>query len=114
MHRGIRIIVSLAAVMLLALPFDCFASSTPDPKAMDCCLKGKCAPTAKSDECCKNTTPEGKAIAPAKAASDSSSVLAQSAVQISLPLPTASSFVTEPLQRPPPAGLTCRNLPLLI
>jgi hypothetical protein len=114
MHRRIRIVVSLAAVMLLAKPVECFAGNTPDAKAMDCCLKGKCAPTAKSDECCKNTTPEGKALASPKAASDSSFVLAEPAVQVSLKSPTGVSFVTGPLQHPPPASLTCRNLPLLI
>lgn len=114
MHRRIRVAISIAAVMLLARPFECFASNIPDPRAMDCCLKGKCAPTAKSDECCKNKTPEGKALATAKTASDSSCLLAQAVVRGSLPFHTAFSFVNDPLQHPPPAGLACRNLPLLI
>jgi len=115
MHRSVRMVVGFAAILLLARPFDCFANSTPDPKAMDCCLKGKCEPTAKSDECCKNATPESKALAISKAAaSDSSRLLAQGAVWVSLALSTATSFVADPVQHPPPVGITARNLPLLI
>jgi hypothetical protein len=114
MHRCIRIVVSLAGVVLLARPLDCFASSAPAPEVMHCCFKGKCAPTAKSDDCCKNTTSEVKALATSKATSDSPCLLEQNAVRVSIPLHTASSFVNEPLQHPPPAGLSCRSLPLLI
>ena len=115
MHRSIRVVVSLAAVVLLARPFECFAGNTPDPKTMDCCLKGKCAPTAKSDECCKNNTPESKALATLKTAGDSSCFLAHAAVRVSILVPTAeSSFVADPLKHPPPACLTGLNLPLLI
>src|SRR5579875_1955351 len=56
MRRGLQIVVSLLAILLLAHPFDCLANvRTPD--AMRCCLKGQCAPTAKADGCCKNTVP---------------------------------------------------------
>jgi hypothetical protein len=115
MRRSIRIAATLAGVALLALPFDCFGSCTPDPKAMDCCLKGNCAPTAKSDECCKNNTSEGKALVLSKAANDSTYLLAQAAVRISVPLPTAGcASVANPLKHPPPAGLAGLKLPLLI
>jgi len=109
MLRSIRIVVTLAAVLLVARPFDCFANSMPDPKAMDCCLKGKCGPTAKADECCKNTAPEDKGLTTSKTTSHSPCLATQAAVGVSLVL----SFA-DPVQQPPPAHFTCRNLPLLI
>jgi hypothetical protein len=42
--------ISLIAVLLLVKPFDCFAVAAPIQRAADCCLKGKYAPTANSDE----------------------------------------------------------------
>ena len=37
MVRGIRIVVALAAVVLLVRPLDCFASAKSDQNAIDCC-----------------------------------------------------------------------------
>lgn len=42
--------ISLIAVLLLARSFNCFAVAALIQRAADCCLKGKCAPTANSDE----------------------------------------------------------------
>src|ERR1700751_3282025 len=56
MARGVKIVLSLAAVVLLVRRFDCFASART-PEKMQCCLKGKCAPAAKADDCFKNTVP---------------------------------------------------------
>src|SRR5665213_4044825 len=58
MRRGLHITITLMAVVLLLRPFDCLDGSSPKRQAMECCLKGKCAPTAKADECCKKTTPD--------------------------------------------------------
>ena len=52
MRRGIHITVALALALLLLRPFDCFAAMST-PKAMACCVKGKCLPTTDADECCK-------------------------------------------------------------
>src|SRR5258708_38084816 len=72
MRRGILILIALIVVVLLVMPFDCFATGASSQTDVDCCLKGKCAPTAKSDECCKNTVPDGNQFVPSKAADHSS------------------------------------------
>src|SRR3981081_2327718 len=74
MQRGIHITIALVAVVLLAKPFDCFASGTWTKKAADCCNKGKCAPTANADECCKGMVPDGNQFVASKAADDSAPV----------------------------------------
>src|ERR1700674_2020568 len=79
MRRGIHMAISLIAVLLLVRPFDCFATGASSQKAANCCLKGKCAPTANSDDCCKNTVPDGNQLVTSKAA-DHSPVLVASIV----------------------------------
>jgi hypothetical protein len=116
MRHGFQIAISLMAVILLLRPFDCFAGAAPRRQAMDCCLKGKCVPTAKSDECCKNTVPDRNQLAPSKAADHSSPLIALVAVHIPAPV---SSFtfggVGDPVRHPPPrVGLAAPSLPLLI
>src|SRR5258706_8890958 len=59
MQRGIHIAIAVLAILLLAKPFDCFAGGAWTQKAADCCKKGKCAPRADADECCKATVPGG-------------------------------------------------------
>lgn len=59
MERGIKVVVSLAAVLMRLSAFDCFASGPRTREAMKCCLKGKCAPSSKADDCCKNNVPDG-------------------------------------------------------
>src|SRR5215470_15127891 len=73
MTRSIHIVVSLVAVVLLARPFDCFATGTSSQEAMECCLKGKCGSTAKADTCCKNSVP-GDQLVTSKAADYSTPV----------------------------------------
>jgi len=58
MLRGIRTVVALAAIVLLARPLDCFSAAKLDPKAVDCCKKGKCRPS-NNDDCCKATVQGG-------------------------------------------------------
>ena len=115
MRRGLHIAVSLIAVILLIRPFDCFAAGTPSREAADCCLKGKCLPTANSDECCKNPLPDNDQIAPSKVAGHSSPLIALTAVHI--PTRASQTFLAlgDPVSHPPPGiSLTSPSLPLLI
>src|SRR5712691_1030223 len=59
MRRGIHIAIAVLGILLLAKPFDCFAGGAWTQKASDCCKKGKCAPRADADECCKATVAGG-------------------------------------------------------
>ena len=116
MRRGLQIIVSLMAVILLSRPFDCFAASTSSRQAVHCCLKGKCVPRANSDECCMNTVPENSQLAPSKAAEHSSPLIAVTAVHVpTLVSPTFLAVANNPVRHPPPGiPLTSPSLPLLI
>jgi len=112
--RSIQIIANLLAVLLLVTPFDCFASGKASHQAMECCLKGKCGPTAKADTCCKNTVPDGQ-LAVSKASADTTplAVVTASAASLLVP-PVRPCEVAAALCHPPPSALTARNLPLLI
>src|SRR5437016_2355305 len=66
MRRAIHLAVVVLAIILLAKPFDCFASAPLTQEAADCCKKGKCAPTAKADDCCTTTVPGGNQFLGAK------------------------------------------------
>ncbi len=115
MYRGIKVLIALAVVVLLARPFDCFAAGEPSQKAADCCLKGKCVPTANSDECCKNTVPgAGQLVAPK--ADHSTPLFAFTAVRIpTLISPLTFDGLIDAVKHPPPCvGPTAPSLPLLI
>jgi len=82
---------------------------------MECCLKGKCAPTAKADECCKNTAPDYTQLAPSKAADHSSPLIAFLAVQVPAVLPPIFQTSRDSVRHPPPRiESTAPSLPLLI
>lgn len=116
MRRGIHITISLMAVILLLRPFDCFAASAPSRQAADCCLKGKCIPTANSDECCKNIVPDHNQLAPPRAGEHSSPLVALVVVHVSaLVSPTFLAVASDLVRHPPPGiPLTSPILPLLI
>jgi len=116
MQRGVHIAMSLMVVILLVRPFDCFAGGTPSRQAMDCCLKGKCVPTANSDECCKNTVPHHDQLAPSKAAEHSSPLTAFAVVHVPILIsPTFLAIASQLVRHPPPRiPLTSASLPLLI
>jgi hypothetical protein len=116
MYRGSHIAISLMAIVLLVRPFDCFATGASSQKAADCCLKGKCAPTAKSDECCKNTVPDSNQLVTSKAADHSFPWVAFTVVRLSN-LISSLTFerLTSPVKHPPPRdGVNADSLPLLI
>ena len=50
MRRAIHIAIAATAVLLLLRPLECFGMTR---EAADCCIKGKCLPSATSDDCCK-------------------------------------------------------------
>jgi len=115
MRRGIHIAIALLAIILVAKPFDCFAGGVWTKKAADCCKKGKCAPRADADECCKATVPGGNQFVAAKAADHSAPVaelLSGSELHLGSPLFSDFRFVVHsPPVSPPDLRL---NLPLLI
>ena len=114
MRRGIHIATAILAVLLLAKPFNCFAGGAWSQKAADCCHKGKCAPGANADDCCKASVPGSSEFLESKAANDSAVDL----VSLSGPVLNPVSFAGEslfivhsPVGSPPGTHL---NLPLLI
>src|SRR5262249_50411188 len=116
MKRSTHMLLSLLAVVLLVRPFDCFANAKPDREAMDCCLKAKCAPTAQSDACCKNTIPDGGQLIVSKASTHSVPLIGLRIASISIEIPQlwpdgSIGSLTHP---PPSPALIARNLPLLI
>src|SRR5262245_50575872 len=68
MKRSIHITVSLLAIIILIRPFDCFASSERATSQIECCLKGKCTPSAKSDDCCRSSVPDASQFVVSKIA----------------------------------------------
>jgi hypothetical protein len=115
MRRGVQIVVSLLAIVLLVRPFDCFASARTR-EAMACCLKGKCVPSANADDCCKNTIPAANHLLASKAAGHWTPMLALGVPFVSAPLPSSPvQLHVDSLRRaPPPLNLTALNRPLLI
>lgn len=116
MKRGLYIVVSLLVVVLLMRPLDCFAGARVSREAMDCCLKGKCAPTAQSDECCRNSTPNGGQAVLSKAAAYSGPpvVLIATSAFVGIAEPSTHIAMASLNHPPPSTGLTARYLPLLI
>lgn len=116
MRRGIQFSICLIAVILLVRPLDCFALGAPVQKAADCCLKGKCTPTANSDECCKSTVPDASQLLTSKAADHSFPLVAFTAARIPILIsPWMFDGLVDTVRHPPPRmGLTAPSLPLLI
>lgn len=115
MRRGLHIAISLIAVALLLGPFDCFAAGVPSSHAADCCMKGKCVPTANSDECCKNSAPDRDQFVPSKAAEHLSPLIGIVTAHVLLDsCPTFQAFDDSVRHPPPLIELTVPSLPLLI
>ncbi|MCU1326926.1 MAG: hypothetical protein JWN34_2296 [Bryobacterales bacterium] len=116
MRRGLRIVVALAAVLLLVHPLDCFAARKTDQKARDCCKKGHCKPS-NSDDCCKATVQDGDQILASKATDHSAHVLDFLVAEIrwrdAQPRGVVSLFVRVTAFPGSPPG-SRSNLPLLI
>src|SRR5215471_2406716 len=115
MRRAIDITVSLLVGLALLTPLDCFAANVHPPEAMDCCLKGKCEPTAKTAECCKTGIPDRDQVGPKptdhRPVLDALSVIA--VLRVDSPLLQVS--LGEPVKHPPPRlDSISASLPLLI
>jgi hypothetical protein len=116
MRRAVHIAVSLMVVVLLLRPFDCFAFDAPRSEVAECCLKGKCAPSAKSDACCRNSVPVEDQLVPSKAAEHLFPLIALAAVFAPILAPgPAFRAIAAPARHPPPRiDLVAPSLPLLI
>jgi hypothetical protein len=114
MRRGIHITIALVAIILLARPFDCFANGRVTKKTMECCKKGKCAPKADADECCKGTLPNGNQFL----AKPTDHIVPVADIAILPDSQPTSSLLFEPVfivHSPPGSPPELRlNLPLLI
>ena len=115
MRRGLQVTFSLLVVFALLRPFDCFAASPRTQEAANCCLKGKCAPKASSDECCKNAVPDRDQLAP-KSTDHRSTLDSLTLVAVLSREPLrAVTGLSEPVKHPPPRfELIPASLPLLI
>jgi hypothetical protein len=116
MRPGIRIAVTLLAVLALIRPFDCFTSGVRTREAAACCLKGQCYPRANSDDCCKNSVPDdNRLVAPGIICHHFELAVPATASTGTLVAPPVLQRLTNELRhpspRPPPATV---NLPLLI
>src|SRR5438034_5597047 len=116
MRRGIYIATSLAVILLLIRPFDCFANPSPTREASDCCKKGKCTPSANADDCCKAMPPDSDQFLGSKALDHSAPVVylanaGEPCLNSGLFSDDSLLVVPSPPGSPPYSRL---NLPLLI
>jgi len=116
MRRAIDITVSVLVALVLLTPLDCFAAKAQRPEAMECCLKGKCEPSAKSAECCKAGVPDRDQVGPQP--TDHRPALNVLSVLAVLPLDSPlinHTSLGEPVKHPPPRlDSISSSLPLLI
>jgi hypothetical protein len=114
-RRGFHIAVVFWAVLLLALPSDCFTSRPADQKAAECCKKGKCNPS-NSDDCCRATVPGDHQLVASKEIPHALPALA--VVPAYLPMAAPQPFLIArfvEIHQPPGSPPNLRlNLPLLI
>lgn len=116
MRRALHIAISLMVVVLLLRPFECFAPGIPHSEMAKCCLKGKCAPSANSDTCCKNSVPVQDQLVPLKAVEHLYPPIAIVALYVPV-VASRSAFLAfaDPSRHPPPLiELIAPALPLLI
>lgn len=111
--------VALVAVFLIVRPLDCFGAGAMTQEAMECCLKGKCRPTAMADDdCCKGIVVDGKLLAETgtKAVDQQLSVLADVVSEFVSSVPGASYISILVSAHSPPSSPPGTNikLPLLI
>ena len=115
MRRAINIAVTVVVGLVLLIPLDCFAANSQRPEAMECCLKGKCEPQAKSADCCKTGVPDRDQLGPNP--TDHSTTPNVVLVIAVLPVQSNSFHLDlrESLRHPPPRlDSIPASLPLLI
>jgi hypothetical protein len=116
MLRGMHIATSLAAILLLVRPLDCFANPAPTRAAADCCKKGNCVPSPSSDDCCKAIAPGGKQLVSSKATEHSVPVFVVIALNAAGSPPATIECPLNAAASPPgsPPATRGLNLPQLI
>jgi hypothetical protein len=114
MRRALHIAISVLAVILIIRPLDCFANAPLSRAAADCCKKGKCAPSANADDCCKVTVPGGNELVPSKAANVPTPDLILPEAFGSMPEVFAAHVSVNVLAPPGSPPILNLSLPLLI
>jgi hypothetical protein len=114
MRRKVQLAVSVIAILLLIQPLDCLAFGVSRSETAKCCLKGKCAPTANADACCRASVPDSQAMPGAAAASSFPPI---DLVGVHLPNCAPSlrcEIHVDTVRHPPPLNRASYTLPLLI
>jgi hypothetical protein len=108
-------VVCAIAILLLIRPLDCLAFGTSPGETSQCCLKGKCAPTAKADDCCRASVPDSSQSVAAAATrySSPSGVLTTVRLPATVPAPGAE-LGSDRVGRLPPLNRAPYTRPLLI
>jgi hypothetical protein len=115
MRRKLQFVVSMIAIVLLIRPLDCLAFGDTPRETAKCCLKGKCAPTAKADDCCRAAVPDSSQPMASRAADYSSPLIDLAAVRFTNAVPAlVSELHAAAVRHPPPLNRVPYTLPLLI
>jgi hypothetical protein len=115
MRRKVHILVSVIAMILLIRPLDCLAFGVSPGETAKCCLKGKCAPTAKADACCRASVPESNQAMPGAAAANSVPLLDLAGVHLPNCAPSLRcEILLAVVRHPPPLNRAAYTPPLLI
>ena len=114
MRRKVQIAVSVIA-MLLIRPLDCLAFGSSPSETAKCCLKGKCAPSAKADDCCRASVPDSSQSVPGASAAYSYPPIDLIGVQLPNFVPLLHSELHfDTVRHPPPLNRAPYTPPLLI
>src|ERR1017187_1848011 len=115
MWRKVQIAVSVIAMLLLIRPLDCLAFGASPRDAAKCCVKGKCSPTAKSDDCCRASVPDNSQSMPGAVAGHSAPLIDLVAVQLPNSVPSLRfDMHSDTARHPPPLYRVPYTVPLLI
>jgi hypothetical protein len=115
MRRKVQIVVSLIAMVVLITPLDCLAFGSSPSETAKCCMKGKCAPTAKADDCCRASVPDSSQSVPAARARYVSPLICLVPAQLANFFPSLHSDLQfDTVRHPPPLNRLPYTPPLLI
>ena len=115
MRRKVQIVVGVIAMVLLIRPLDCLAFGASPSETAKCCLKGKCAPTAKADDCCRASVPDSSQSVPGAGAAWSFPLIDLIGVQLPNLVPSLRSELHfDAVRYPPPLNRASYTPPLLI
>ena len=115
MRRKVQIVASMVVMLLLIRPLDCFAFGSAARETAECCMKGKCAPTAKADDCCRASVPDSSQSVPGASACNASPLISVVAVPFANFVPALrSELYFDAVRHPPPLNRFPYTPPLLI